>query len=129
MLCLVAQPYPTLCDPKEPARFLFPWGFSRQECWSGLPYSPGDLPNPGIEPRSLTFWEDFLPSKPPGKPKNTGVGDLSLLQGTFPTQELNQGLQHCRRILYQLSYQGSSLVWHQRKSRVESRLPPTQSVK
>ena len=39
--------------------------------------------------------------------KNTGLGRLSLLQGIFPTQELNQGLLYCRRILYQLSYQGS----------------------
>ena len=38
---------------------------------------------------------------------NTGVGSLSLLQQVFPTQELNQGLLHCRRILYQLSYQRS----------------------
>ena len=37
--------------------------------------------------------------------ENTGVGSLSLLQGIFPTQELNLGLQHCRQILYQLSYQ------------------------
>ena len=41
------------------------------------------------------------------KPKNTGVGSLSLLQEIFPTQESNQGLLHCRQILYQLSYQGS----------------------
>ena len=39
--------------------------------------------------------------------QNTGVGSLSLLQGIFPTQELNQGLLHCRQILHQLSYQGS----------------------
>ena len=39
--------------------------------------------------------------------KNTGVGSLFLLQGIFPTQESNQGLLHCGRILYQLSYQGS----------------------
>ena len=39
---------------------------------------------------------------------NTGVGSLSLLQGIFPTQESNQGLLHCRWILYQLSYQRSS---------------------
>ena len=43
---------------------------------------------------------DSLPSEPPGKPKNTGVGNLSLLQGSFPTQESNQGLLHCRQILY-----------------------------
>ena len=39
--------------------------------------------------------------------QNTGVGSLSLLQGIFPTQGLNPGLLHCRRILYQLSHQGS----------------------
>ena len=44
-----------------------------------------------------------------GKPKNTGVGSLSLLQQIFPTQESNEGLLHCRQILYQLSYQGSPL--------------------
>ena len=71
-----------------------------------MPYSK-DLPNPRIEPKSPTLQADSLPSRPPGKPKNTGVGSLSLLQGNFPTQELNQGLLHCRQILYQLSYQGS----------------------
>ena len=44
-------------------------GFSRQEHWSGLPFpSPGDLPHPGIEPRSPTLEEDALTSEPPGKP-------------------------------------------------------------
>ena len=53
----------------QPARLLCPWGFSRKEYWSGLPYPPpGDLPNPGIEPRSLTLQVDSLPSEPPGKP-------------------------------------------------------------
>ena len=49
---------------------------------------------------------DSLLSKPLGKPKNTGVGCLSLLQGIFQTQESNQGLLNYRQILYQLSYQG-----------------------
>ena len=53
---------------------------------------------------------DSLPAEPQGKPKNTGVGSLSLLQGIFPTQESNQGLLHCRQILYQLSYQGSPII-------------------
>ena len=45
-------------------------GFSRQEYWSGVPLpSPGDLPYPGIEPRSPALWADALSSKPPGKPK------------------------------------------------------------
>ena len=43
-------------------------GFSRQEYWSGLPFpSPGDLPDPGVEPRSPALQADALPSKPPGK--------------------------------------------------------------
>ena len=42
---------------------------SRQEYWSGLPFpSPGDLPNPGIKPRSPTLQADTLPSEPQGKP-------------------------------------------------------------
>ena len=44
-------------------------GFARQEYWSGLPFpSPGDLLNPGIEPRSPTLQADALTSEPPGKP-------------------------------------------------------------
>ena len=44
-------------------------GFSRQEYWSGLPFPPpGDLPNPGTEPRSLSLQADALTSEPPGKP-------------------------------------------------------------
>ena len=71
----------------QPTRLLCPWGFSRQEYWSGLPCpSPGDLPDPGIEPRSPALQAlyhlnstqvsgilaSFL-SEPPGKPQNTGV--------------------------------------------------------
>ena len=77
----------------EPTRLLCPWGFSRQEYWNGLPGPPpGDLPNPRIEPRSPTLQLDSLSSESPKKPKNTGVGSLSLLQGTFLTQESNWGL-------------------------------------
>ena len=63
------------------------------------------------QPRDRTqvshMWADSVLSEPPGKPKNTGVGSLSLLQRIFPTQESNWGLLHCRQILYQLSSQGS----------------------
>ena len=45
--------------------------FSRQEYWSGLSVpAPGDLPDPGIEPRSPALQADYLQSKPPGKPLN-----------------------------------------------------------
>ena len=49
--------------------------FSRQEYWSGLPFpSPGDLPNPGIEPGSPALQADALPSEPPGKPNVIKTG-------------------------------------------------------
>ena len=73
--------------------FVTPWTiqsmeFSRPEYWSGQPFLfPGDLPNPGFEPRSPALQADSLPAEPQRKPKNTGVGSLSLLQWIFLTQE------------------------------------------
>ena len=62
------------------------------------------------EVESGSFMSDLChpmgcPWNSPGQ--NTGVSSLSLLQGTFPTQESNPGLPHCRWILYQLSHKGS----------------------
>ena len=83
-------------------------GFSRPECRSGLPFpSPGNLPNPGIKPRSPTLQVDSLPAESQGKPQNTEVGSLSLLQQIFLTQESTRGFLNCRRILHQLSYRES----------------------
>ena len=55
-------------------------GFFRQEYWNGLPVpSPGDLPDPGIEPRSPALQADALLSEPPGKPKEKeGEGVMKL---------------------------------------------------
>ena len=51
----------------QPSRLLCPWWFSKQEHWRGLPFpSPGDLPNPGTEPRSPALWVDSLQTEPPG---------------------------------------------------------------
>ena len=56
-VCVCAQSLQlcsTLCNPMDFPRLLCPWVFSRQEHWSGLPFTPpGDLPNPGMEPMSL----------------------------------------------------------------------------
>ena len=62
----VAQSCPTLCDPMDyPYQAPQSMGFSRQELWSGLPFpSPGNLPNPGMEPRSPALQVDSLPSDP-----------------------------------------------------------------
>ena len=82
-----------------PTRYLCPWRLSWQEYWSGLQFpSPWDLSNPGIEPRSPALWEDSLWSESPGKLRITGVGSLSLLQGHFLTEKMNQGLLHSRWI-------------------------------
>ena len=70
------------CDGSESCSVVSPWtvarqaalsmGFSRQEYWSGLPFpSPGNLPNPGTEPRSPALQVDSLPSEPPGKPQES----------------------------------------------------------
>ena len=68
-------------------------GFSRHQYWSGLPCpSLGDLPHPGIKPGSPALQVDSLLSEPPEKPKDTGVGSPSLLQGIFLTQAWNHGV-------------------------------------
>ena len=70
---LVTKSCPTLASPwtvahKAPLYV----GFSRQEYWSGVPFpSPGDLPNPGIKPRSSALQADSLPTELPGKPEKS----------------------------------------------------------
>ena len=84
VLCFVGQSCPVLCEPMDciahQAPQKSPWGFSKQEYWSGLPCPPPgifpsiplqSLPNPGIKPRSPALQAGFLPSEPPGKPKDT----------------------------------------------------------
>ena len=92
----------TLCDPVDYAEH----GLLQAMEWVAFPFS-GSFPE--IKSRSLTLQADSLPAEPQGKPKNIGVGSLSLLQQIFPTQESNWGLLHCRLILYQLSYEGSPI--------------------
>ena len=81
----VTHSCPTLCNSEDytvhgilQARILV---------WVAFPFSRGIFPTPGIEPSSPALRVDSLPAEPPGKPKNTWVGSLSLLQGIFPTQE------------------------------------------
>ena len=85
---------PTLCDPKDCSLpgFSVP-GILQETYWGGFPCPPtGDLPNQGITPESPALQADSLPAEPQGKPKNTGVGSLSLLQQIFLTEESNRGL-------------------------------------
>ena len=90
--------------------FLCPWNSPGKNTGVGSHFLLQGLAwisNQGIEHRFLALQADSSLSEPPGKPKNTGGGSLSLLQGIFPTQELNRGFLHCRWILFQLSHQGS----------------------
>ena len=59
-------------------------GFSRQECWSGLPFpSPEDLPDPGMEPGSPALQADVLLSEPPGKPGTGNPLQYSRLENSM----------------------------------------------
>ena len=93
-LPIFAQSYLTLCNPMDYTVY----GILQARIleWLAFPFSR-ELPNPGIEPRSLALQVDSLPAEPQGKPENTGVGNLSLLQEIFPTQESNCGFLYCRQ--------------------------------
>ena len=67
---LLLQFYPAVCDPGTVAHEApLSMGFSRQEYWSGLPFSSlGDLSDPGLEPTSPALADGFFISEPPGKP-------------------------------------------------------------
>ena len=69
---LIAKSCPTLASPWAVAcQTPLSMGFSREEYWSGLPFpSPGDLPDPGIKPRSPALRAETLTSEPPGKLKD-----------------------------------------------------------
>ena len=88
-VCVHAQLCPTFCDPVDyssPVSSLHGIVQARILGWIAIPF--WDLPNPGIQPRN-----------------QTQVSHIAL--DSLPSQELNQGLLHCRQILYQLNYQGS----------------------
>ena len=107
MLCLVAQICLTLCDSMDcspPGSSIHGNSPEKNTGVGCHALFRGNLPNPRTEPWSPALQVDSLPSETPQKPRNTGVGRLSLLQGIFLTQESNQGLLHCRWVLHQLNY-------------------------
>ena len=66
---MVTPSCPAIVTP-QPARLLCPWDFPGKDAGSGLPFpSPGDLPNPGIEPASPALAGGFFTTEPPGKPR------------------------------------------------------------
>ena len=71
-------------DSLRPHGLYSPWNSPGQNAAADSLSFSRDLPNPGITPRSPALQADSLPAEPQGKPKNTGVGRLSLLQWIFP---------------------------------------------
>ena len=110
-VCLVAQSCLTLCNPMDCS----PRGSSvhgdslgKITGMGAMPSSRGSSQPRDPNPRSPALQEDSILFEPPGKPKNLRVSPGSLLQGIFLIQELNCGFLHCRWILYQLSYIGTT---------------------
>ena len=84
--------------------------FSRQECWSGLPCPPpGDLPHPGMEPRSPSLQADSLPSEPQGSPTVQGIWVKSLVGELRPHMcvcDSRSGMSNS------LGHHGLQPTWH-----------------
>ena len=93
-------------------------GFSRQEYWDGLPCPPpGDLPDPGIEPRSPTLQEDTLPSEPPGntmKYYSAIKGNEALIHATTWVN-LESIMLKERSQTQKTPYCMISFIWHAQK--------------
>ena len=103
---LVTQSWQTLCDPRDcslPGSSVDGILQAKILEWVAMPSSRGSSQTKDQTRTSLL-------SEPPGKPKDTGVGCHTLLQGIFPTQGSNPGLPQCRPILYHLSQQGSPRI-------------------
>ena len=97
VLCLVSQLCLAVCDPIDcspPGSSVHGVLQARILEWVTM-YSSRGSSQPRYWTQVSSMRVDSSPSEPPWKPKNTGVGDLSLLHGNFQTQELNRGLLHC----------------------------------
>ena len=94
---LVTKSYPTLATPWTIApQTPLSMGFSRQEYWSGLPsLSPGDLPNPGTEPRSPVLLAVSLPTELQGKPHGYYVSKHLLIMVRIAGRKLNFKCHPC----------------------------------
>ena len=97
-----------LCSAFFIVQLYCPWSSPGQNTGVvAFPLSRGFFPTQGAKSRLPALQVDSLPAESQGKPKNTAMDSLSLLQWIFLTQESKWGLLNCRLILYQLSYQGS----------------------
>ena len=89
-------------------RLLCSWNSPGKNTGVGVPIARGSS-QPRGQTKDLSISGGFFLSEPPGKPRNTGTGSLSLLQGICPTQKSTRGVLHCRLILYPLRFPISAL--------------------
>ena len=87
----VTQSCPTLCNTLD-----------HDSAWNSLGQNPGEAFPFSKASSQLRNQSQVSPAEPQGKPKNTGMGSLSVLQQIFPTQESNWVLLYSRQILYQV---------------------------
>ena len=106
-MCLVTQSCPTLCDPIDGSLSGRPWGFFRQEYWSGLPCLPsGDLPDSGIKPRSSALQVVLYHLSHEGSPED--VVHIHIYNGIYYSViEINE-IMPFSATLMELSLPGSS---------------------
>ena len=96
-------------------------GFSRQEYWSGLPFPPpGDLPNPGIEPRSPTLQADALTSAPPEKPFCFFNLYTKYIMRNAGLDELQAGIKIAGRNIKNLRYIDDTTLMAESKENLKS---------
>ena len=91
----------------SPARLFCPWDFPGKNTGVGCHFLLQGIFSTQGSNQDSRIAGGCLPSEPPRKPMNAGVGSLSFFQGIFLIWESNQGLLHCTWVLYQLSCQGS----------------------
>ena len=112
----VTQSCPTLCDPMDYTRTTCGWHhqLDRHEFEQALRVGDGQgslacCSTRGLKESGMTGWLNWTGLYSPWNSlsQNTGAGSCSLFQVIFPNQGLNQGLQHCRWILYQLRHKRS----------------------
>ena len=97
-VCSVVQSHVTVCNSMDCSCWtLLSMGILQARIleWVAIPSSKASS-QPKDQTQASAVQADSLPSDPPGKSKNTGVGSISLLQGIFLTQESNWDLLHCR---------------------------------
>ena len=113
VLCLVTQLCPTFATPQTLAHQAhLSIGILQARILEGLPCPPpGDLPNPGMEPRSPILQAYSLPSESPEKPMKSGMDSLSLLQRIFLTQESNWDILHLQADSLPAELLGKPTLW------------------